>query len=643
MNYLFKNLKKGQANKRGDTIVEVLIGLSILALILTTAYLSSNRSLQVGTNAGNRSQALSYSQKQAELIKDAANSSDQTRYLNYIQHTNGTHRNPDELFCIDDTRINDKGGVIEIPPLATVCPADALNQGIDGQYQTGIAYDWTSNLFTITTHWPGATPNQQQLTLRYRPVTPRPKVIVTISAATPVPVHTSTSIIWTEKNAEHCEALNSNPGGMTNPWQGNKDSFISAGGATENSGTFNVLGDFTFTIHCWNPDSDASMPKTVTVTPPDPPVIQISTNPSSAYFGQSYPDPSTTVNWQVTGVDLNGCTASGETGWSGSRAYSGTQPFTYPGLSSARTYRYTLTCTNTWGGSTVEHADFTVSPEPLVPHLDLIDGTYHLQDWQCSYSGLGFNSGSWRCGGYNTGYPFSGDWSCEQDPDLRQAGTCPGNRRPHALTDITGTCADEQNEDGTIKNDGTHRWTECRGSWYARSHVPGDPTTGAGVGPVVCRMVSNNRVMSRDPGHWAGGLPISPSVRNFPGAGWAKSNQTPSSYDVPAQLTIKCQDFANQVATDCMPRVNPCPVDDQGLAPELICDPAYTSADIDQDVTLSALGGTAPFTWSSTGIPPSGSANTYTVHWSNNNYGLKTVTLRDNSGQVDHCSVRVVN
>jgi hypothetical protein len=194
------------------------------------------------------------------------------------------------------------------------------------------------------------------------------------------------------------------------------------------------------------------------------------------------------------------------------------------------------------------------------------------------------------------------------------------------------------NYDGSQGIDGTHRVTECRGRWYADRFS-------AGVGPVDCRMISNNRaIWQRDPGLWAGGLPIitagdwdNSNTHRFPGSGWGKTNNS-GSYNVPGQLTIKCVDFAGQTASDCMPRNYPCPVDT--LAPELICSPSYTGALQGDPVTLYALGGVAPFTWTASGgNPNSGSGNTFTVSFGST--GLRFVNLRDSTSQQDACTVRV--
>ena len=63
------------ANARGDTIVEVLIAILVLALVLTGAFASSEQSLNNITEAGQRTKALDVAQGQIEALRaDAATS-----------------------------------------------------------------------------------------------------------------------------------------------------------------------------------------------------------------------------------------------------------------------------------------------------------------------------------------------------------------------------------------------------------------------------------------------------------------------------------------------------------------------------------------------------------------------------------------
>jgi type II secretory pathway pseudopilin PulG len=55
-------------NQNGDTIVEVILALAILASVLTSAFVLTNKSVQLGNMAKERSLLVSAAQQQAELL-----------------------------------------------------------------------------------------------------------------------------------------------------------------------------------------------------------------------------------------------------------------------------------------------------------------------------------------------------------------------------------------------------------------------------------------------------------------------------------------------------------------------------------------------------------------------------------------------
>ncbi|HUC95846.1 MAG TPA: type II secretion system protein [Candidatus Saccharimonadia bacterium] len=62
-------MRKLNLNQRGDTIVEVLIAMVILAFVLTGAYISAQYSLNTIENARNRIGAIGEAQNQLEELK----------------------------------------------------------------------------------------------------------------------------------------------------------------------------------------------------------------------------------------------------------------------------------------------------------------------------------------------------------------------------------------------------------------------------------------------------------------------------------------------------------------------------------------------------------------------------------------------
>src|SRR5438105_7494298 len=112
MNPLAK-IRKFRSNTRGDTIVEVLISIAILAAVLGTAVVTSAHSLQTGTDAGNRHQGLALAQQQIELIKNAANSTPS-------QLSNFTINKP---FCVKPDGTVDTA---DIDPATKLCPLPGI-------------------------------------------------------------------------------------------------------------------------------------------------------------------------------------------------------------------------------------------------------------------------------------------------------------------------------------------------------------------------------------------------------------------------------------------------------------------------------------------------------------------------------------
>lgn len=142
-----KHFKLNQTD-RGDTIIEVLLSISVLALVLGAAYATSNHSLQAGTDANSRSQALSYAQDQAERIKTIALSG----YLN-------TDSLPHD-FCYP---VN---GTSPYPP--SVATADSCKNYNSSQYSIDVTY--SNSIFKVVASWVVSSgAGQDQLTIYYKP------------------------------------------------------------------------------------------------------------------------------------------------------------------------------------------------------------------------------------------------------------------------------------------------------------------------------------------------------------------------------------------------------------------------------------------------------------------------------------------
>lgn len=135
-------LKRYQMNSRGDTIVEVMIALSLLAFALTTSYSTVTRSLQTARNAQEHSEALQFLDSQVELAR--ADAADTTLYSSFGN------------FCMTPAATR----VAIIDPACTT--------GVEGFYKMrntytpSTAFGITQDIFTFTVTWPGAGQLGQQ-------------------------------------------------------------------------------------------------------------------------------------------------------------------------------------------------------------------------------------------------------------------------------------------------------------------------------------------------------------------------------------------------------------------------------------------------------------------------------------------------
>lgn len=302
---------------RGDTLVEVLLSITILGLVLVLSFTSVNRSLNAGTDAANRRQALAYAQEQVELLRDAANSGAIVDYP-----TDGS------AFCIDpSTR---KAGQ----------PGQGGYCHLSGQDPFGVAVKYTSSnqTYDITAQWQGQTA-ENQVVLYYQvpsaPITTSPLVGVSISASPSIVTQGEDSTLtWSTTTALSCKA--------SGAWTGNKPT---AGAQSIK----NIQSSGTYSLTCVGIDGVSTVTRSarIYVSPLPAPVIDFKATPRSVI-----PGGSSTLSWSVSST--SGCQASG--GWSGSRGSSGT--FNTGAINTDETY--TLTCDSDSGGPSSQ-ASVTVS------------------------------------------------------------------------------------------------------------------------------------------------------------------------------------------------------------------------------------------------------------------------------------------
>jgi type II secretory pathway pseudopilin PulG len=308
----------------GDTIIEVLLSVTILGLVLALSFTSAGRSLNAGTDAANRNQALAYAQEQVELLRAAANNDTINSYP-----TDGTP------FCIN-------------PIDGTKVAVGSDNQcHLPGQDSFGIMvkYNTPNQTFSVVSQWQGANgPNQASLyyQIPIDPITDSPNVGLSISASPAVvPYNGSTTITWTTTNAASCTAADG--------WSGSK--------STAGSENFsNLKTTAIYSLRCKSNDGSSSINRStkVYVSQLPAPTVELSAAPASVKTGDA-----STLSWTTT--NAVSCEASGD--WSGSKSLSGSQ--STGGLNADKTY--TLTCVNTDGvSSAMDQVTVRAVPPPTL-------------------------------------------------------------------------------------------------------------------------------------------------------------------------------------------------------------------------------------------------------------------------------------
>jgi len=129
-------------SQAGDTIVEVLISVAILAVVMAATYISSSQSLRNGTDSSNRQQALALANQQVELLKANPVCSKPTPP-------------PAPGYCNSTFSINGAG----IAGSGTYRPNNTVFT---------IADTYSSPTYTITATWPGPSSQNSQLQIYYR-------------------------------------------------------------------------------------------------------------------------------------------------------------------------------------------------------------------------------------------------------------------------------------------------------------------------------------------------------------------------------------------------------------------------------------------------------------------------------------------
>lgn len=140
--------KLKRLTNRGDTIVEVMIVLTVLSLALSISYATASRSLTQARQAQENTEATTFAQSQIEQLRNNFTITD-TLNPKYI------YKLPPQTFCIN----NSNGEVVAVTDLA--CIKNNL-------YNVSISYNGDST-FIVTVVWDDLSSNgQSSVNMSYR-------------------------------------------------------------------------------------------------------------------------------------------------------------------------------------------------------------------------------------------------------------------------------------------------------------------------------------------------------------------------------------------------------------------------------------------------------------------------------------------
>ncbi len=149
--------RKGAMKQRGDTIIEVLLAMTVIGLILATSFGIANRAMRTGRAAQERNEALKAAETQLELTK---------AYLKDGANNITTFTGAGNPFCIDVNALSAGN--------AAVINTDARCNDTDGAGAAGlysVAVSESGGTYTVNVQWDRANTQDStpgQLSIFYR-------------------------------------------------------------------------------------------------------------------------------------------------------------------------------------------------------------------------------------------------------------------------------------------------------------------------------------------------------------------------------------------------------------------------------------------------------------------------------------------
>ena len=152
-------LKTRKFGQHGDTIVEVMVSITVMALALGAAYALSNRSFHTAQNTEERTEALAIAEGQIEFLRNAGLSGTIGNLIATYSGGGG--------FCFNDS----DGATADESDDYCVSygPDDASPYDIRISYCDGSGGCGQAGVFTVRASWIGFGGGQQVLTLYFKP------------------------------------------------------------------------------------------------------------------------------------------------------------------------------------------------------------------------------------------------------------------------------------------------------------------------------------------------------------------------------------------------------------------------------------------------------------------------------------------
>lgn len=136
--------------QNGDTLVEVMISIAVISLVLSGAYVTTNRSLQSTRDAQERGDALKLVESQVERLKGLAVTSPTTLFGTGVPSP----------FCITGTTV--------VAAANAACKMNAAGGATTTEPAYTVSITKNANTFTVRNSWTSVRGVQNSVSMVYR-------------------------------------------------------------------------------------------------------------------------------------------------------------------------------------------------------------------------------------------------------------------------------------------------------------------------------------------------------------------------------------------------------------------------------------------------------------------------------------------